>query len=95
VSSVQLDSYQKWLRSLPLHFDGEKYSASAKEKLEILEQSVRSQQDQLKRAKELFAADIGAMQQLMTRKNEELAAAERREAALQAQLVEVRKTSFN
>eukprot|EP00698_Gefionella_okellyi_P002361 TRINITY_DN1219_c0_g1_i1.p1 TRINITY_DN1219_c0_g1~~TRINITY_DN1219_c0_g1_i1.p1 ORF type:complete len:953 (+),score=263.25 TRINITY_DN1219_c0_g1_i1:164-3022(+) len=87
----ELDNYHRWLRSVPLQYDGERYTASMKDKLEMLEKSIHLQQTELQRTKKLFTSDIVAWQGELRSKCDELGDAEQREAALQHQLASIQR----
>ncbi|KAL9656676.1 hypothetical protein ABK040_002946 [Willaertia magna] len=54
----ELEQYHDWLHSIPVKYDGEEHSLQLKERLILMEMSVKMQARELERTKNLFLRDI-------------------------------------
>jgi hypothetical protein len=55
---TELEQYHSWLHSIPVKYDGEEYSLELRNRLKLMEQSVKMQSGELIRTKKLFMRDL-------------------------------------
>jgi len=88
----ELDSYHEWLHSIPVRNANGEYSIDLKDRLALLEQSVRMQQQELQRAKKLFLRDTKLMRSEL---EEKTTALEKTKELVDAQKLVIQKLKSN
>lgn len=68
----ELEEYHNWLHSIPVKYEGEEYSLDIKERLKLMEISVKMQAQELERTKMLFLRDIKIVKDELDEKTSEL-----------------------
>ena len=64
----ELEDYHNWLHSIPVKYEGEEYSLEIKERLKLMETSVKMQSKELERTKKLFLRDTQIVKDELTEK---------------------------
>ena len=68
----ELEDYHDWLHSIPVKYEGEDYSLDIKERLKLMETSIKMQAKELERTKTLFLRDVKIIKEDLDEKTAEI-----------------------